>query len=310
MALLPTTYDPSQPWIPPPGQDAAIQAAQNGPSRTPQGGGIAGSLAPQVQPGGATNGPSGPAGGWTLPPGADPKDPAVVASFVKYLSTLPGADPTLATDPNYWIGEITKTGGADTNPNSPQGGTNVGYWTTRSQAGAGNGGGGGSTGGANGFQFDPNNLTNNPTLNWMTQQGINAIGANKAAMGTVLGTGVGKDYIDYAQGAASQFEPMAFNQALQGFQTNFNNLGSLVTGGENATNLQNQYTVGGANAHAVGQVNQANAINNGLTAGQNQIQNASLYGMFNPSTPAPGSSYGPTVPPIPGYGPTTTLGHG
>lgn len=68
----------------------------------------------------------------------NPTDPSAVAQYVQYLSQQPGADPTLASDPNYWIGKITDTGGLTSG--------NVGYWNNRSMAGAGNSGGGGGGG--------------------------------------------------------------------------------------------------------------------------------------------------------------------
>ncbi len=81
----------------------------------------------------------------TAPTGGNPTDPTYVAAAVKWLSQQPGADPTLASDPNYWAQKIISTGGWD-------GAGNTGYWTTRSKAGAGNtsgvsaGGGSGSGG--------------------------------------------------------------------------------------------------------------------------------------------------------------------
>lgn len=78
--------------------------------------------------------------GFQLPPGTNPTDPQAEAAYVQYLSQQPGADPTLATDPNYWIGKINETGGLT------QG--NIGYWNNRSLAGAGDSGGGGGLNGA------------------------------------------------------------------------------------------------------------------------------------------------------------------
>lgn len=272
MALMPTV-------MPPPG----------GQSMTPQGGGTAGGGGPAFTAGMTADQAQAVANQYLQQAGLPPDTGGMWGQYWTQFGQ---------NDPNYFqtrlLNGMAQQGGNMTPWSSLQSSTAPGGWGqgTSGFGSAGNGGsGGGTTGGANGFQFDPNNLTNNPTLQFMTQQGINAIGANKAAMGTVLGTGTGKDYIDYAQQAASQFEPIAFNQAQSTFQTNFNNLGSLATGGENATNQQNQYTIGGANAAAGGTINEANAINNGLTAGQNQLQNQSLYNMFNPPPGGGGSSY-------------------
>ena len=48
-------------------------------------------------------------------------DPAYASSLVQYLSNLPGANPSLKNDPNYWIGKIT----------SGELGTDIGYITQK-----------------------------------------------------------------------------------------------------------------------------------------------------------------------------------
>src|SRR5215471_11559 len=78
----------------------------------------------------ATTQPQAAGGTFQIDPNANPTDPAVVGNYVKWLSQQPGADQTLASDPNYWIGQITKNGGGVTPDN-------VGYWNNRSKAGAG-----------------------------------------------------------------------------------------------------------------------------------------------------------------------------
>lgn len=71
--------------------------------------------------------------------GIDPKNQAYVLSFVVYLSGQPGADPTLKTDPSYWVGVIISTGGVFDN-SATGGANNIGYWLARSLEGAGGNG--------------------------------------------------------------------------------------------------------------------------------------------------------------------------
>ena len=55
------------------------------------------------------------------PPQGNFSDPAYASSLVQYLSNLPGANPSLKADPNYWIGKIT----------SGELGTDIGYITQK-----------------------------------------------------------------------------------------------------------------------------------------------------------------------------------
>ena len=48
-----------------------------------------------------------PAGNGGAAPTLNRNDPASVAAYVKWYSTQPGANPSLANDPNYWIGKIS-----------------------------------------------------------------------------------------------------------------------------------------------------------------------------------------------------------
>lgn len=185
-------------------------------------------------------------------------------------------------DPNYFMTRLlngaAQQGGNMTQFQSLQSPTAPGGWgpgTSGFGPATGGASGGGSTvAGQSGFNFDPNSLADNPTLKFITQQGINAIGANKAAQGTVLGTGTGKDYIDYAQQAASQFEPIAYNQAQNTFQTNFQNLGSLAQTGYSAST-----SIG--NAQAAGAVNNGNAASTAVgTIGSNVGQAVDNYNAY------------------------------
>lgn len=50
-------------------------------------------------------------------------DPTVILAFLAYWSTQPGVDPSVGSDPNYWLGRITQTGGL--------GDDNQQYWIDR-----------------------------------------------------------------------------------------------------------------------------------------------------------------------------------
>jgi hypothetical protein len=256
------------------------------------------SLADMAPPGAVqqAGGVQAPAQGFQSDPNANPTDPAYVAKFVQYLASQPGADPTLASDPNYWIGKITETGGVTSQVagKEPGQGDNIGYWTGRSKQGAGDAGGGGQGGygGQGGFGFDPTQVANNPGYQFALQQGQNAIQSSAAAKGTLLGTGTLKDLANYGAGAAYQGEGQLFNQGLQGFQTNFNNLGNLANTGYNATNAQGGYTTQAANAQAQGQVTGANATNAALGGVNNAVQNYNLYRQFGPNANQPSTAPG------------------
>lgn len=261
---------------------------------------VAPSMTPQVQPGGAQQ-PSTGSSGYTfqIPPGFDPSNPVdklVLDQFQAGVNeglTDPGSQPT-AANMQYWQSEINNTGGATSG--------NLSYWNNRMTSGQGSGGssGGasGSSGGASGsstgsgFSFDPNSLASNPTLQFITQQGDNAITANKAAMGTVQGTGTQKDLINYAQSAAAQFEPIAYQQANQTFQTNFGDLNTLAAPGLPATNSAANYNTGAAASTAGGIVGSGNAWSNGVNNTANTLQNAALYQQFNPNPGSNTSAYG------------------
>jgi hypothetical protein len=282
-----------------------------------------------VQPGaaqqpGAVPPPAGGSSGYTfqIPPGFDPSNPVdklVLDQFQDGINkglTDPGSQPT-AANMQYWQSQINNTGGGTAG--------NLGYWTNRMASGQGGGGasgggnGGGGSSSANGFSFDPNSLASNPTLQFITQQGEDAIGANKAAMGTVQGTGTQKDLINYAQSAAAQFEPIAYQQANQTFQTNFGDLNTLAAPGLPATNSAANYTTGGATDQATGQINSANSWINGVNNTSNTLQNAALYNQFNPNPQSNNSAYGggpnmqpqgPLQPGEPGYVPPSDVYQG
>lgn len=202
----------------------------------------------------------------------NPNDPQQLAAYVKYLSQQPGADPTLASDPNYWIGKIQETGGLT------QG--NIGYWGDRSKAGAGNAGGGGPSG-QNGFSYTPSDFVNGPFGQYALKAAQTAVNSNLFSRGLGLSTGAGKDLAAATYGALGQLIPQDYAMQQGQFQTNFNNLNTLAGYGLNATNAAAGYNTGAAAAGAAGTVGASNAINQGINNGASAYQNYKLYQAIN-----------------------------
>jgi hypothetical protein len=242
----------------------------------------------QVQPQSGYQAPQQAAqsgGGYQIPQGVSPTDRTAVGQYVDYLGTLPGADPKIKSGEarDYYINQIIANGGGLTPDN-------VAYWqshVTNPANYGGNGGGdqgGAGYGGQGGFSFDPSQVANDPGYQFALGQGLNAIQSSAAAKGTLLGSGTMKDLANYGAGAAYQGENQLFNQHLAGFQTNFNNLGSLVNTGSNAAQQQGNYGTQAANAQAAGTVGGANAFTGALGGVSNAAQNYALYKQFGPQT--------------------------
>jgi hypothetical protein len=143
-----------------------------------------------------------------------------------------------------------------------------------------------------------------PGYQFQLQQGQNALQNSAAARGGLLSTGTAKALDQYSQGFASTDYGNLFNQALQGYQTNFNTfntqqneayqrlaglsgqgaasaagLNNVQQQGTNAlasslmgtAQQQGQDIMGGANAGAAGTVGGTNALVGGLTGAANAI---------------------------------------
>jgi hypothetical protein len=215
----------------------------------------------------------------------NPQDPQALAAYVQFLSQQPGADPSLASDPNYWIQKISETGGVSSQ--TAKGENNTGYWMGRSKAGAGNGGGA-SPGGANGFQYAPSDFVTGPFGQYALKEAQNATNAHLFARGLGLSTGAAKDIAGATYGALGQLIPQDYAMQQGQFQTNFNNLNTLANFGQNAQNQANQYGTSAAAAGAAGTVGTANAINQGVNNVGNAYQNYTLYkSLNNPPTSQP-----------------------
>lgn len=255
-----------------------------------------------VPPTGATTGPNTPmaptdpntsgsfpttAQGWQSYSG-DPHDPKAIAAYVQWLSQQPGADPSLASDPNYWIGKISTDGLTS---------GNVGYWNTRSMAGAGNNFGSLATGFTQPFTGDPtktytppasfqftpfkaptaDEALNNPGYQFALSQGLGAIQNSAAAKGNYFTPNTLEALNNYAQGAATQNYQQVFNNDLSSWNQNFmNNLGAYTTNANigkgafdtNYTNAFNEYLT----AANIFNTNSSNLFNRNFslaTLGQN-----------------------------------------
>lgn len=94
------------------------------------------------------------------------------------------------------------------------------------------------------FNFAPTQqqLEQTPGYQFQLQQGTNAIQNNAAAQGLSQGGGTLAALTQYGQGLAGTYYQNAFNNALQGFQTNqnttLNNLQALIGSGNTANTQQ------------------------------------------------------------------------
>jgi hypothetical protein len=162
-----------------------------------------------------------------------------------------------------------------------------------------------------------------PGYQFQLTQGLNALQNSAAARGGLLSTGNAKNIENYAQGLASTNYNNAYNQALQGYQTNastfynnqnnlYNRLAGLTNTGLSATGqltglqqsganaLTNIYQgtgqevgqemIGAGQAQAAGTVGSSNALTSGIAGGINALGGGlgSLMGVQNASAPMAG----------------------
>jgi hypothetical protein len=137
-----------------------------------------------------------------------------------------------------------------------------------------------------GFQFNPSNLAQTPGYQFTLQQGLNAVNNQQAAMGLNNSGAQGKALANYATGLAQNTYNQQYQNALSTYQTNAQQLGSLLSLGQNAAagvgnvGYQSQSAIG--NAQAAGTVaggnTQTNAISSLLGLGQGA---AGIYALGN-----------------------------
>lgn len=153
-----------------------------------------------------------------------------------------------------------------------------------------------------------------PGEQFQMQQGLNALQNSAAARGGLLSSGTAKNLLGYSQGLASTTYQNAFQNALQGFNTNentyyqnqanaYNRLSGATQLGQNAAESQNstqagltnslansitgnqqvanQDLLGGAQAQAAATIGGTNALTSGLAgAGSALGQGISLQGIL------------------------------
>lgn len=133
------------------------------------------------------------------------------------------------------------------------------------------------------FSFDPTQIAQNPNYQFLLQQGTQAVQNSAAAKGGLFSGGTLKSLDQYSQGLATNFINDAYSQALNTYQTNWNN---LFKGYTTATGIgqdaNNQYQaalntrlnantnagrmlLGGADATAAGQLASGNNWSQALT---------------------------------------------
>lgn len=165
------------------------------------------------------------------------------------------------------------------------------------------------------FNFSPTQaqLEQTPGYQFTLSQGLKSTQNGYAAQGLGTSGAALKGAANYATGLADSTYQNQFQNALSGYNanyntaqgaytTNLNRLQSLAQQGENAASQTGAYgtqtganigqtAVGAANAQAAGQVGSANAISSGINTGVGGLSNAFLQnsflsqsGMYAPAT--------------------------
>jgi hypothetical protein len=231
----------------------------------------------------------------------DPNDPTQLAAYVKYLSTQPDADPTLASDPNYWINVIQGKGGLTQ--------ANIGYFQTRATNAGNAAHAAGDTSGQTPGSMPPptpftaptmQDLLNSPGYQARLKTGEDVIQNSAAAKGDLLTGGTLKDLSQFGQDYATSNYNNLFSQSLAANQSNFgqqlssnqnqfsqlydlSNLGLIATNSQNAlagiygTNIAGLLT-GIGNAQAGGTIGSGNALSGGVGNLGNLASYYSLFG--------------------------------
>lgn len=189
-------------------------------------GGLSNPLTPSLpapsQP--AAPGATAAPGGSATAPALNISDPASVAAYVTWWGQQPGVNPSVARDPNYWIGKIS----------SGELGSDPGYISGKFMApeGAPSGGGGSMadlgafptlaasdpfTYGAGPGPFvapDKNAVLADPGYQFRLDEGLRALNMSASARGTLKTGGALKDAENYGQNLGSQEYANVFNRDL------------------------------------------------------------------------------------------------
>ncbi len=255
----------------------------------------------------------------SVPPTLNTSDPASVAAYVSYYATQPGANPSLARDPNYWIQKIS-SGELGQDPNYI-----IGKFMTPEGAPTGGGGGMQSPGALpvtdyGGIGSTPSPYVSptwtggpaptGPTLTNFTAPtqaeleaspgyqsrlaaGLEAGNRSAAAHGTVLNGGTQQALAQYGQNYASNEYSNLFGQKLAGVQTN-NQTAETGFGNAFQTYQQNygNFVDQSARSAATYQTN----VNNTRNAGNDYWQH--LNDLYTTGANAANNSYkGTPLPP-------------
>jgi hypothetical protein len=132
------------------------------------------------------------------------------------------------------------------------------------------------------FDASKFNLYQDPSYEWIKQQGLSALSAQGAAQGRTGSGNMGTALTDYATQLAGTEWGDAYSRYMQQQQQAYNMLAGISgTGqvattntanlGANAANMQGQYATQGANALASGQVGSANALAGGFQGVGNSV---------------------------------------
>lgn len=163
------------------------------------------------------------------------------------------------------------------------------------------------------FSYNPASVMNDPSYQFQAGQGIKAIQAAAAAKGQTYSPATAAAIGQQVAGTAAGFEQQDFSQALQGFNTNWNDtlqskqfmldsLQSLAQVGQTSTNTLTSAAgaaggniantqIAAGNAASAGMIGQQNAINSGMNSVSNSMGQYAMWNAMQPSS-APAASAG------------------
>lgn len=163
----------------------------------------------------------------------NPTDPAYVKSKVYYLSTLPGANPSLKNDPDYWVKQILANGGWHDGTGADQGIDR--YWQNKAMQPEGAPAGGADALGSLIAPFteqftNPDyvaptgvNDQNDPGFTARMNAGQDALQRSAAAKGSLLSGSTLKALSDWNSDYASNEYAQVDSRARQTYATNSQN---------------------------------------------------------------------------------------
>lgn len=193
---------------------------------------------PPAATGGSTGGATGSGPG---PYTGNPTDRAAISAWFKQLGSMPGADPSLAANPDYWAGRAIDTGGL--RPDNSQYWQDASVGSTAFVNNPNRESGGSGTGGAGtaptftapayekppAFSYadfvapDPSQLASDPWTQYTLKTQQDAIQKSAAAKGMLETGGTVNDLLTNASAINSQGYQNLWNNAQQTYATNRGN---------------------------------------------------------------------------------------